>query len=90
MANQAQHSLLNDNPFTEFNDTVAAAQKLMQLNKDIDEEEVLNQMQSNMKINEENVEMIDRPKKMKKDRSLVDIYKVTTPINVGKGKKKLR
>ncbi|CAL0327565.1 unnamed protein product [Lupinus luteus] len=62
---------------------VAAAHKLMQLSdhdnsKDIKEAD---QIKSDMII-DENSEIIDRPKKMKKYRSIVSIYKVKRAINV--------
>ncbi|KAE9587326.1 hypothetical protein Lalb_Chr23g0272461 [Lupinus albus] len=62
---------------------VTAAQKLMQLSEHDNNNNIkeFDQIQSDTKI-DENSEIIDRPKKMKKYRSIVSIYKVTRPINV--------
>lgn len=89
----------NDDPLAASTDIVAAAQKLMQLSDEdnnkgnvdvtgkrrrIEGEEVdqIMQQSDHIKI-KENIGVIDRPKKMKKYRSLVNIYRVTRPINVG-------
>ncbi|KAK7289823.1 hypothetical protein RIF29_03787 [Crotalaria pallida] len=65
----------NDDPLIESNDDmVDVAMKLMQPERGIDGE-VVNPVQSEMKTNK-NIEMVKCPKKLKKYRSLADIYKV--------------